>query len=137
MASVEQADFNCCGGCLIPILGLAGLGVAVVRSQRATNPYRLQLIGLMTAFVIGTDRSRINVYEIHSLLLSRFADDNAYAEVTTAAASFMPGGTDPFYNEARLAEAFRVFLRGEKIPVPDAPQDQRGVWPPPPNPDAR
>ncbi len=91
----------------------------------------------MTAFIMGVDRSQAKVDEIHSVLLGRFASDNAYVDVTAAVASFMPGGTDPFYDEARLAEAFRVFLRDEKIPVPDAPQDQRGVWPPPPNPDAR
>ena len=94
----------------------------------------------MTAFVTGADRSRANAEEMHSLLLSHFASDSAYADVTTAVASFVPGGVVPFYDEDRLAGMLREFLRGQNVSVPDAPpdapQEQPGVWPPPPKPGA-
>ena len=102
--------------------------------SRATGPHYARMIGLMTAFVVGADQSGANVEEIHSILLSRFASDGVYAEVIAATASFMPGGTAPFYDEARLEEAYRTFLTERNVFVPDAPQDQTGVWPPPPNP---
>ena len=105
--------------------------------SRAAGPHYARLIRLMSAFVGGADQSGANVEEIHSILLSRFAFDSTYVEVIAATASFMPGGTAPFYDEAHLEEAYRTFLREHNVFVPDAPQDQSGVWPPPPNPNAR
>ena len=87
----------------------------------------------MMAFVMGADRSRASVDEMHRILMNRFSHDTVYSDLTTAVASFVPGGAAPFYDEARLAEEFRVFLRDRKIFVPDAPQERAGVWPPPPS----
>lgn len=124
--------FDGCG-CLI-LFPLMLLGAALVRGLSGQSLARRHLISLMIGFVMGAERNQAIVDEIHTVLMNRFVDDNKYAELTTAVASFIPGAREPFYDEVRLAEAFRVFLRQQKISVPDEPQEQSGVWPPPPNP---
>ena len=113
---------------LVPILGVAAFVVKLLR----VIPERQQMIRLLVEFVMGTDRSRETVKRIHFILLHRFAHDIKYDDISAAVDSFVPGGTAPFYDEVRLADAFRVCLRSQKISVPDEPQDRAGVWPPPP-----
>ena len=112
----------------IPILGVAAFGVQLLR----VIPERQQMTRRMVEFVMGTDRSQGSVKQIHFILLHHFAHDMKYDDISAAVDSFVPGGTAPFYDEVRLADAFRVFLRSQKISVPDEPQDRAGVWPPPP-----
>lgn len=81
---------------------------------------------------MGTDRSREAVKQIHFILLHRFAHDTKYGDLAAAVDSFVPGGAAPFIDDVRLADAFRVFLRQQRIPLPDEPRDQPGDWPPPP-----
>ena len=127
---VAQSDFEGCGCIfgLVPALGVAAFVVKLLR----VIPERRQMIRLLVEFVMGTDRSRETVQQIHFILLHRFAHDMKYDDLAAAVDSFVPGGTAPFYDEVRLADAFRVFLRSQKISVPDEPQDRAGVWPPPP-----
>ena len=81
---------------------------------------------------MGTDRSQGSVKQIHFILLHRFAHDIKYDDISAAVDYFVPGVTAPFYDEVRLADAFRVFLRSQKISVPDEPRDQMSICPPPP-----
>jgi hypothetical protein len=86
----------------------------------------------MTDFLLGVDRTQACVTQIHTLLLNYFLHDSQYEELMTAVASFVPGGTAPFLNEAGLSEVFRVFLYKHGVSVPEEAPDQPGVWPPPP-----
>lgn len=131
VAEAGLETFGCLFGLafgLVPILGVAAFVVQLLR----VIPERRQMIRLLVEFVMGTDRSRETVQQIHFILLHRFAHDMKYDDLAAAVDSFVPGGTAPFYDEVRLADAFRVFLRSQKISVPDEPQDRAGVWPPPP-----
>ncbi len=127
---VAQSDFEGCGCIfgLVPALGFTALLMHLLK----VIPERQRMTRLMVEFVMGTDRSRETVQQIHFILLHRFAHDMKYDDLAAAVDSFVPGGAAPFFNEVRLADTFRVFLRAHKISVPDEPQDRTGVWPPPP-----
>ena len=137
MPLVEQADFEGCGCLLLGLFALGGAASAVVNALRGNGRHPNRLISLMTAFVTGADQSGASVEEIRSILLGRFAHDSDYTELTTAVSSFVPNGEAPFYDEVRLAEEFRSFLESQNVFVPEMPQEQPGVWPPPPKPNAR
>lgn len=121
---------SCCLGVFALLFG--GLGAVIIRTLGPRHRAYNEVIRLMTDFIFGVDQSSAHVTRIHTLLLNHFLHDSHYEELMTAVASFIPGGAAPFLDEARLSEVFRVFLRKRRIPVPEPPTDQAGVWPPPP-----
>ncbi len=131
----EEAGLEVMSGCFAVVGFLFfSMGAIIVRSLRArrNGPAYDRLIHLMIDFVADTNRSLEAVTQIETLLMAAFIRDGEYEELTAAVASFTPGGTYPFRDEAWLAETFRAFLRKRGVSLPDYGPDQPGVWPPPP-----
>ena len=90
-------------------------------------------MALLRDFVMGGARGQAEVNIIDRLLLHHFVHDEEYGALIAAVGSFRPNGFLPYRDEAALAEVFRAFLRSRNISVPDAPAEDSGIWPPPPN----
>ncbi len=104
-----------------------------VRHSKRKNPERQRLNDFLIDFCTEADATRVQVQRIQILLITSFAQDSEYEELTTAVATFAPGGQPPFHDEAWLEDKFRVYLQSQGITLPDYGKEQPGVWPPPPN----
>ena len=101
-------------------------------ARRGTRSERQFFDSLLLDFCTGADQSAAKVNQIRSLLMTTFAQDSEYEELTRAAASFAPGGQPPFHDEDWLTGEFRAFLSSHGIAVPEQAKEEPGVWPPPP-----
>lgn len=126
---------GCCGclGLLTLLFLVIGGGLVQYTRSRRIDPERQSFNALLIEFCTGADQSRVKVNQIQRLLMTTFAQDTAYEELTAAVASFVPGGQPPFHNEAWLEGTFRQFLQRSQIILPEYEKEQAGVWPPPPN----
>lgn len=118
-------------GCLLLILSIP-VSILIAVFRRPGSSYQ-RLMSLLMDFVMGGARGQAEVNTIHALLLNYFVKDEEYHALIAAVGSFVPGGSPPYRDETDLAEVFRVFLRSRNFSVPDAPANNVGVWPPPPN----
>ena len=124
------AGLEVISGCF-GLLGLLAFGLAhLVRSLfRKHTSDDDRLIRLIQDFISGYDQGWDSVQRIHHLLMTRFAGDYAYADVTTAAGSFSPGAD----NTRTLSEAFSRFLKQRYKIDMEVPFEIEEVWPPPPH----
>ena len=131
----EDAGMEVMSGCLGLLALLFAAGGGALWSafwKRRVKPAYDQLIRLMIDFVFGVDRSQVRVTQIHTLLLNHFLHDSRYEELMTSVASFVPGGTAPFLDEAGLVKVFQAFLKSHKVTGPEEAPGRSSVWPPPP-----
>lgn len=121
----EQAGLEVVSGCfgLLALIIAAGTGGIVrfinVRHHKHKTPERQRLNDLLIGFCSGADATSVQAQRIQILLITSFGQESEYEELTTAVATFAPGGLPPFHNEAWLEDKFRVFLSGQGIILPD------------------
>ena len=121
-------------GCFA-ILGFGFFGLLYLISRMTRRPHGPQddaLIRMLQDFVAGHDQSQEHVNRIHHLLMTKFAREPAFEDVTTASGSFISNGSGNFHDEASLSTEFRAFLRTQYGIAKETQHAAMDVLPPPP-----